>query len=127
MYIRRARTGELRLLANEAQIEQILSSCGFRIIDPKSMDSTQIAEAALDARIVVSVEGSQLAHGMYCAADDAVFLVLQPPDRLSMVYKEFTDRMGMGFAFVVGEPQAEGFSVSPDDLQRALCRLSPWW
>jgi capsular polysaccharide biosynthesis protein len=127
IYIRRGRTGELRLLVNEAEVERILVAHGFRVIDLETMDSPQIAELALDARIVVSVEGSQLAHGMYCAADDAVFLVLQPPQRLSMVYKEYTDRMGMGFAFVVGEPWGDGFQVPADDLQRALDRLSKWW
>lgn len=127
IYIRRGRTGELRLLENESEVEQYLSALDFRIVDLEAMSPEAIALAALDARIVVSVEGSQLAHGMYCAADDAVFLVLQPPTRLSMVYKEFTDRMGMGFAFLVGDPVGEGFRVSPSDLGRMLDRLSKWW
>lgn len=127
IYIRRGRTGELRLLENESEIEQYLSALDFRIIDAEAMTPEAIASAALDARIVVSVEGSQLAHGIYCAADDAVFLVLQPPNRLSMVYKEFTDRLGMGFAFLVGDPAGPGFRVAPSDLGRMFDRLSKWW
>jgi hypothetical protein len=127
VYIRRGRTGELRLLANEPQVEQFLAGRGFRIVDTETMSSEAIAAATLDARIVVSVEGSQFSHCIYSAADEAVFLVLQPPDRFSMVYKEFTDRMGMGFAFLVGESDGEGFCVSLYELERMLGRLSKWW
>lgn len=127
IYIRRGRTGEPRELANEAEIERFLVAHDFRIIDAESMTPEEVGLSSLDSRIVVGVEGSQFAHGIYTAADDAVFLVLQPPTRLSMAYKEFTDRMGMGFAFLVGDPAGQAFKVPLGELERMLDRLGKWW
>lgn len=120
VYLRRGRTGELRLLENEAQIEHTLANLGFEIIDQMALSAAEIARRTLDAPLVVAVEGSQLSHAIYSAAPDAVFVVLQPPTRFAMAYKEFTDRVGMRFAFLVGEQAAEGFTVSPSHLLRLL-------
>lgn len=119
-YLRRGRTGELRLLENEAQIERMLAKMGFEIIDPMALGAVEIAGRMLDAPLVVAVEGSHLSHAIYSAAPDAVFVVLQPPTRFAMAYKEYTDRVGMRFAFLVGAQAAEGFTVEPDHLLRLL-------
>ncbi len=120
IYIRRGNTGERRILVNEGAIEQALNERGFRIIDFTCMDAETIARESLDARIVVGVEGSHLSHGIFTAHDEATFLVLQPPQRFAMAYKEYTDRMDMRFAFLVGDRHPEGFTVSIDELQRLL-------
>ena len=120
VYLRRGRTGELRLLENEAQIEQMLAGLGFEVIDPMALSSADIARRTLDAPLVVAVEGSHLSHAIYSAAPDAAFVVLQPPTRFAMPYKEYTDRVGMRFAFLVGDRAAEGFTVAPDHLRRLL-------
>jgi len=120
VYLRRGRTGELRLLENEAQIERTLEKLGFEILDPMALGAEEIACRTLDAPLVVAVEGSQLSHAIYSASPDAVFVVLQPPARFAMAYKEYTDRVGMRFAFLVGEQAEEGFTVSPDHLLRLL-------
>ena len=72
---------------------------------------------------MVGVEGSQFSHAIYTVADNGAFLVLQPPDRFSMAYKEYTDRVGLTYAFVVGTPDEDGFRVETDRLQRMLDRL----
>ncbi len=120
VYLRRGRTGELRLLENETQIEEILAGMGFDIVDPMALTAKEISSRTLDAPLVVAVEGSHLSHAIYTAARDAAFVVLQPPTRFAMAYKEYTDRVGMRFAFLVGERAAEGFTVAPDHLLRLL-------
>lgn len=120
VYLRRGRTGELRLLENETQIERTLAQMGFEIIDPMALGAAEIAYRTLDAPLVVAVEGSHLSHAIYSAAPDAAFVVLQPPTRFAMPYKEYTDRVGMRFAFLVGDKGAEGFTVAPDHLLRLL-------
>jgi capsular polysaccharide biosynthesis protein len=120
VYLHRGRTGELRLLENEAQIERSLAKMGFDVIDPMALSVAEIARRTLDAPLVVAVEGSHLSHAIYSAAPDATFVVLQPPTRFAMAYKEYTDRVGMRFAFLVGEQAAGGFTVSPGHLQRLL-------
>ena len=120
IYIRRGIEGERRILVNESAVERALEERGFRVIDLTCMDAETIARESLDARIVVGVEGSHLSHGIFSAHDAATFLVLQPPQRFAMAYKEFTDRMDMRFAFLVGDPDPGGFTVSIDELQRLL-------
>lgn len=121
VYLRRGRSGELRLLENEAQIEETLIRMGFDIIDPLTLTAAEISSRALDAPLVVSVEGSHLSHAIFSASEHATFVVLQPPDRLCMSYKEYTDRVGhMRFAFLVGDRSVEGFRVEPDHLMRLL-------
>jgi capsular polysaccharide biosynthesis protein len=121
VYLRRGRSGELRLLENEAQIEEMLVSLGFDVIDPMALTAAEIAGRTLDTPLVISVEGSHLSHAIFSASDTATFVVLQPPDRLCMTYKEYTDQVGrMRFAFLVGDRSAQGFRVEPDHLQRLL-------
>jgi hypothetical protein len=74
----------------------------------------------MDARIVVSVEGSHLSHVVLSMADNGVLLVLQPPDRFATVYKEYTDCVHMRFGFVVCDKSHTGFVVNMDDLRRTL-------
>ena len=123
VYIRRGRTGELRLLQNEDEVEALLRRRGFEVVDPAVDSAHDIARASLNARIVVGVEGSHLAHAIYTVADDGAFLVLQPPDRFSLAYKEFTDRLGIRYAFLVGDRTPDGFTMPLDDLQRLLDQL----
>ncbi len=121
VYLRRGRSGELRLLENETQIEVALSGMGFDIIDPAALTAAEISSRTLDAPLVVSVEGSHLSHAVFSASDHATFVVLQPPNRLCMSYKEYTDQVGsMRFAFLVGDRCANGFRVEPGHLERLL-------
>jgi hypothetical protein len=120
VYIKRGATGEPRVLENEAAITRLLADQGFEVIDPAVASAEEIASRSLDARIVVGVEGSQLSHAIFSAADGCAFLVLQPPDRFAMAYKEFTDRLDMTFAFLVGDRSEHGFVVPMDDVRRML-------
>ncbi len=123
VYLRRGRTGELRLLTNETEIEAFLASIGFDIVEPSSLPVEEIVRRTLDSKVVVSVEGSHLSHTIYSMADDGAFLVLQPPDRFALNYKELTDCLDMRYAFLVGDPSSSGFTVPLGDLQRILDRL----
>lgn len=120
VYLKRGATGERRIVANEAEMEATLADLGFDIVDSSALDAQAVARRMLDAPIVVSVEGSHLAHAMYSVAENGAFLVLQPPDRFAMVYKEFADRMDLRFAFVVGYPAEGGFTVGLNDLKKTL-------
>jgi hypothetical protein len=123
VFIRRGRSGELRLLENEPEVEAELARLGFRIVDPETQSARQIAAACFDAPLVISVEGSQISHAIYTMADRATLLVLQPPNRFSMSYKEFTDRVQMRFAFLVGLPSPQGFRVEIAELKALIDEL----
>ncbi len=120
IFLRRGAAGMPRVLTNAAALEAQLQTLGFDILDTDHMSAAEIAQRSLNARLVVSVEGSHLSHVIYSAAENATLLVLQPPDRFAMPYKEYTDRMGMGFAFLVGLPTAEGFEVPVHEVEAML-------
>lgn len=123
VFIRRGRTGERRVMENEPEIENYLASQGFTIIDPSTLSASEIARQSLDARLVIGVEGSHLAHALYSISDDATFLVLQPPNRFSLAHKEFADRLGMRYSFLVGDQSPDGFAIRIDELEAMLDRL----
>ena len=120
IYIGRGSAGEPRMLENETDVERLLEGMGFNILDPSVLSAAEITRRSLDARIVVGVEGSQLSHAIFSMAEDGAFLVIQPPDRFALAYKEFADALGMRFAFVVGTRSGSGFSVSLAELQQTL-------
>lgn len=124
VFLRRGSDGERRELVNEAALIDLLTTQGFDILDLNRLDASEIARRSLDARIVVGVEGSHLSHAIYSMADAGAFLVIQPPDRFALPYKEFADRMGMTFGFVVAHPAEGGFAVDPDEVRLMLDRLS---
>lgn len=125
VYIRRGMSGQRRVMANEAQLEAVLAQQGFTIVDPMTTSALDVARMSLDARLVVSIEGSQISHAQFSMADDAALIVLQPPDRFCMQYKEFTDALGMRFGFVVCRPGEEGFNVDIPELLGLIERMKP--
>lgn len=123
VYIMRGQAGERRLLTNESDLIDHLRGRGFEIVDPSGLSAAEVARRTLDVPIVISVEGSHLSHAIYTLRDAGTMLVLQPPDRFAMPFKEFTDCLDMRFAFLVGTQAEGGFSVPLDDLCRMLDRL----
>lgn len=123
IYLKRGATGERRMVRNEADLEAHLAGQGFDIVEPATLSAEAVSRRLLDARLVVSVEGSHLSHAIFSIADRGAFLVIQPPDRFATPHKEFADRIGMPFAFLVGDPAEDGFTVDLEDLDRLLDKL----
>lgn len=124
IYLRRGIGGEPRRLVNEPELEQALRALGYEILDPENLSARDVALRSLDARVVIAVEGSHLSHAIFSVAEQASFLVIQPPDRFALAYKEYTDRMDMRFALAVAEPASGGFKVVIDEVHRLLEQLS---
>lgn len=120
VYLKRGATGERRVVANEDAVESALAKIGFDIVEPSKLTAVEIARRLLDSPIIIGVEGSHLAHTMYSIADDGVLVVLQPPDRFALPYKEFADCLELRFAFIVGHAAPDGFTVDIDDINRVL-------
>ncbi len=123
VYLKRGATGESRILTNEDALENHLITQRFDVVEPAILDAQEIARRTLDAPLVISVEGSHMAHVVYSMHAKGTMLVLQPPNRFAMAFKEFTDRFGMTFAFVVGRQTEGGFDVDIDELQRLIDQL----
>uniref|UniRef100_A0A832H426 Glycosyltransferase family 61 protein n=1 Tax=Oscillatoriales cyanobacterium SpSt-402 TaxID=2282168 RepID=A0A832H426_9CYAN len=119
MFLRKT-TGVSRSLVNETAIADFLQAQGFTILEAETLSAEEIVRATVGAKIVVGVEGSQLAHGLLAMADDGIILTLQPPFRFNNVYKDYTDCLGANYAFVVGQSVGDGFEIAIDDLARTL-------
>lgn len=127
VYIRRGRNAARasRAIQNAEELEQFLIAQGFCIVDPDKLSSSEIVHATLGAKFVLGVEGSHMAHALYTLADEGTMCILQPPYRFNNVYKDYTDCLGLRYAFVIGVEVEGGFIVNIDDLKRLLDKLWP--
>ena len=116
----RGSSGVKRILVNENEVAEFLRNQGFIIIDPQKMSVRDIIAKTLGANVVVSVEGSQLIHGLFTLSPSGTMLTLQPPYRFNNVFKDYTDCLGLKYAFVVGQQVTNGFEISIEDLARTL-------
>lgn len=121
----RHRSGQERVLDNEADIAEVARSRGFRVLDPLASPVDELVAACANARVVMGVEGSQLAHGFLpMIAPGGTLLTFQPPFKFDHFWKGRCDCIGARYAFVVGAQTAEaGFRVDVDQVQRMLDRL----
>jgi Glycosyltransferase 61 len=124
IFIRRGVTGQSRSLVNEAEVEAYLISQGFAVVDPEQMSPTEIAQRTLEARLVVSVEGSHIAHVMYTMAEGGVVCCIQPPTRFVNIFRGYGACLNFRYAVLVGHMNDQGFRVSLDDLKAILDRIA---
>jgi capsular polysaccharide biosynthesis protein len=120
VYLRRGTHGENRNPTNEAEIESVLSEYGFHFIEPESMTLDAFLASMLEAKLVVGIEGSQLAHTLPTARDGATLLTLQEPYRFAIPLKYWTESIGMRWGFLIGHRSANRYMIDPDELRRTL-------
>lgn len=123
VYLRRGATGvdgPLRSPRNEPTIAAALSARGFDILALASTPPAELVARLLDAKILVSVEGSQLIHGVYTLADDGAACILMAPMRPVIQMKDRFDALELPTAIVVGEDHGDAFSIDIGDLERTL-------
>lgn len=121
VFLLRGQGGSRRILLNELEIaERLEKRRGFRVLDPLAHDVETILTICAGARVIAGVEGSHLIHGALTMGEGDAFLILQPPTRFMLVFKEVADRDNLHFGFVVGTPEGFDFRVDPDEVERTL-------
>lgn len=120
----RGNFGNRRVLTNEREVADLVRGRGFKVLDPMDCTATEVIEACLDAKVVLGVEGSQLAHGHMWMSTSGTLVTLQPPNMFTVVHKDRCDLKGIRFAFIVGNWRGETeFSINTNRLQRLLDRV----
>ena len=103
VYFKRGKTGVPRLIANEDEIIKTLSREGFIVVDMGSDNLETIITSLMDARIVVTLEGSHLSHCWFSPENRSGVVTLQPPNCFTSITKGWLDAVSARFGFVVGD------------------------
>lgn len=124
VYLRRGETGAIkRIVSNEAQLIKTLEAEGFIILDLTKDSIETIIESLLDARLFITVEGSQAAHSLYTIADGGGYLSIAPPTAFNNPAKDWLTPLGVKYGFVVGERDGEAFKVDIPGLMQLAEQL----
>lgn len=122
IYLARGPSSASRDIVNDDDLRQALSARGVKVMVPEG-DGTALVETLLDARVIITIEGSQAAHGTYTLADKGALLVLQPPTRFYNPHVEWTRLLDMDYGIVIGREKAEGFHIDPKEVLTMVDRL----
>jgi hypothetical protein len=120
VFLFRGGTGSARNLVNEEEIAAALLPHGIASVHPERLTLSELSRLIWGTKLIIGVEGSQMLHGFYNAAEGANFLALVPPMRFGNIIKNYTDCLEMKYGFVVGEPSGQGFKVALDEVLRVI-------
>lgn len=120
VFIRRGDIGAQRAPRNEPELERSLADDGWLVLDPLSTPLPELLAAFAGAEIVAGPEGSQLAPVLHAIPIGATLVLLCPPQRFNLYYKEFCDRLGIRLAFHIGLARGEEWDVEIDVVRRLI-------
>ena len=60
---------------------EALARRGAVVVEAEKLSVPQLITQLFGARIIISIEGSQLSHALYTLCDESGIVVIQPPDR----------------------------------------------
>ena len=118
VYLKRGNSGVARPIRNEHEIIDTLVKQRFAVVDVASDKLEHIIGTLLSAKIVISMDGSHIAHCLYSLPRNSALLVLQPPDRFRGVHRTWSACLGIGSGFVVGSGTQAGYSFSVTEILR---------
>jgi hypothetical protein len=124
VYLRRGNTGVPRPIENEPELIEMLLRRGFVIADLEAEPLENLLATLIGARIVVSMEGSHLAHCPFSVPPKSGILVLQPADRFASIHRGWSLCQGVQFGFVVGTRGQSGYIFSNLEIERTLDLLT---
>lgn len=121
VFMSRGILGEGRHLANEHKLRGALSRHGFTLLDPEHMEALDIVRALASARLVVSPEGSALAHAEIAMQRGAGLVAIIGAQHFNLPHKEVADVLGLRFGMTIADPvDADHFSQPIDRLLRTI-------
>lgn len=122
VYLKRGPTGAKREMTNEGRLITELRRAGVKIASPEG-NTEALVQTCRRARILISIEGSQLAHGVYSLPEGGALLVLQPPDRFYNPHLEWCRLINRSYGLVIGHLTPGGFRIEPDEVLRMIDQL----
>lgn len=123
VYLSRGVEPNQRDMDNRAEFEDGLRAQGVHIVHPNH-DPEHLVQEMLDARIVITVEGSQATHGTYTLADDGAILILQTPHRFYNPHHEWARLLGVHYGTVVGRATNQSYHMDLGEVLQMIDRLT---
>lgn len=120
IFLHRGATGAARVISNEIALVDALTSEGFEFVDIAQANVSKIMDAAMDAELCVTMEGSHQIHAFLFLKHDGILVNIQPSDRLNCVVNDFIPPIGMRYAFVVGMKGGAGYHVDIPALLKTI-------
>jgi hypothetical protein len=120
IYLKRGKTGIPRVLENEDQVIEVLMKRGFSVVDVENDELHNIISTLVDAKVVISIEGSHIAHCTFAIPRNGGLLVLQPADRFAANHRLWTNCLGVQHGFVVGPVSEHSYIFDPKEIMRTL-------
>ncbi len=125
VYLRQGRSTTPRGWIDAERTEERLARRGFAIVEPETMTVGELHRVLNGAPVVIGLEGSQMSPSILTLREGGAVVNLQSPFRFNNLYKDYTDALGLRYAFVVGTPEGERFTIDPDEVERTLDLLEP--
>lgn len=123
VFLMRGHTGAARLLVNEQEVADYLSTQGFLCINPGESHLNDVIDAVAHTDRLVGVEGSQLIHGFLGLREGGSMLILQPPMQFSCVFKDKADMLNIRSAFHVCQQCEGGFKADLNSIKNLLNQM----
>lgn len=118
-FIRRGRTGVPRVLLNEDEVVDALSTRGFAIVSSTG-PLEHILRSVSGAPITVAMEGSHWNHLFLASRGDALHVTINPADRFNNVFADFIDHTPGQLATTVAIREGDGYRVDVSNLLRLI-------
>lgn len=120
VYLSRGTTGVQRLIQDEAKLIEQLRGDGWLILEIGKASVSELQAALCSANIVVSMEGSHIAHAQMSLMPGSVLVALCPQDQFTAAHLEYGNANRISVGFVVLDRGRNGYVVNWDDVERTI-------
>lgn len=121
MYLARGDSGiHKRIIRNEPEVIDFLIRRGFHILDVTRDPIEEIAATMLDAKLFVSIEGSQQSHALYLLGAPAGYVAIQMPTMVNNIWNDFAAQISCRYGFVIGAARDDGVEVDIPALDKTI-------
>ena len=120
VYLKRGLTGAPRLVDNESNVLDALTNRGFIVADIASDSIAQLLSKILNAKIVVSIEGSHIGHCCVALPTGGGLIALQVENKFSGVHRGWAEARSIRYGFVVGTKSNNGFHFPVSEILRTV-------
>lgn len=121
VFLKRGMTGAARPIANEDELAEQLVARNWRILDVETNTVQELRETLSQARVAVSIEGSQINHAHVSLKRGGVLVILMPQDRFTTTQLGRCRAHGITPAVVVLEGNKhDGYYADVDEILRTI-------